>query len=455
MLAKCKSDPSNCPYDQAGLNMIYQQKVASYNKYVELLSQGKCGDWSPPQAGSENRETGNENTTLVKEPDSGQKSGGSKENGGQEGPVTPQEGNAVKEEAKVIEEEGPVIPKEEKAAEEGPSLGDGEEIEEEGALIGFGILVGMSIAGALALKGIIKLVRGGKSEGKREAKSGWIEQPSEKSPIEQFTRSFEDSGKRLAGNLGELTKIGAGADAVQDVAEKLTKIYLSRSGELARKQMKIGGLGRTKPIIIDTPDPKVKIVKWDKAKTMLERMRIRINGKSIVRKYKLVDKLSKFAKGLGKGLSGLSKALQVYDSVSSYNAYVEKNARFIKKNPVLGRVLGATKAVGEQIINTVLTKNPLVGWADTVVSSLSGGKYSIMKGIQVAEGKIDEVSAKYYETVFRGEVAAQEIERMSKQHKMIKEHVRKLRDPKFVKKLKARGWTDDQIKRAMTRILGM
>ncbi len=453
MLNKCASDPSNCPYDQASLNMIQQQKVAYFNKYNELLSRGKCGGWSPSQAGSENQDMGRGNTTIAKEPEPGQKVSGSEEDQDSKVPIIPQEEKAG-EKAKAVDEHEPEIPK-----ENGGDTGGYISGEEEGTLLGFGILAGMLAAGAVMLKGLIKLIRGGKSKATRKVKtkSGWIEQPSEKSPIEQFTRSFEDSGKKLVGELGNLTEIGASADAIHEVSKKLTKIYLSRSGELARRQMSLGGLGRVKPSITGTLDPKVKFVRYgsDEAKILIGRTRIRMEGKKIVGKFKRVNKLSKFAKGLGKGLSGLSKALQVYDGVTSYNEYVKKNEKFIKKNPVMGRVLGATKAVGEQILNTVLTKNPIVGWADTVVSSLSGGKYSIMRGIQAAEGKVDEISAKYYETVFRGEAATQDIERMSKQHKMIKEHVKKLRNPKFVKRLKARGWTDDQIRRAMTRILGM
>ena len=279
----------------------------------------------------------------------------------------------------------------------------------------------------------------------------------EENPFDISTRSFEESGKRLADNLGKLSTVGAGADAAKEVADGLVKTYIEEIRKLLKKQMNAGGLGSVKPTIIHTLDPNVKIIKYGpkESKTLLERMKLRTQGKKIVRKLNITKKVSEFTEGLGKGLSGVSKALEAYDTVSSYNDYVKKNGKFIKKNPVLGRILGASKAVGEQIINTVLTKNPIMGWADTAVSSFSGGKYSIMRGIKAAEGSIDRVTGNYYETVFRGEAAAHEVELMSKQHNALKEHVKKLRDPKFVKKLKARGWTDEQIRRTMIRLLGV
>jgi len=440
MLDRCESDPSSCP---SNTGWIYQQKIAAYQKFVELLSEGKCGDWSPPQGEVVTQEASGEITTVT------QASGGASmsNESGYKGEVSQPVSNGSWEE--------PVTPADRDSAAEEENV----DIEEGDILVGFGVLAGMLITAGLVVRSIVrKLTRDSKEKGGSERKVGGVRHPVEGgNPLDQFTRSFEKSGERLAGNLGKLAVAGAGADAVKEVADSLVDIYLKRMRSAMRRQMEAGGLGRVKPTIVGTLDPKVRIIRYDagKSRTLLERMRLRTEGKKIVRKLKRVKAISRFTEGLGKGVSGVSKALQVYDTISSYNEYVKRNEKFIKKNPVLGRILGASKAVGEQIINTVLTKNPIVGWADTVVSSFSGGKYSIMRGIKAAEGSIDRVTGNYYETVFRGEAAAHEVDLMSKQHNAIKEHVKKLRDPKFVKKLKARGWTDEQIRKTMIRLLGM
>ncbi len=440
ILDKCKTNPSSCP---SNTGWVRQQALAAHQKYVELLSQGKCGSWSPPaeeaQGGVTEKSGGVTNvTTKVTEAVGG--AAPPSNDSGQEGAQQPVSNEGWDE---------PVT----QAGEDGAMSGEGQE-EGGDILVGLGFLGGMIAATGLAIRSIVRKITKGNSK-QRKRKGGIVESPRMESPIEQFTKSFEDSGQRLTRNLGKLAEVGAGIDAINAVANKLVKEYIRQSGKIVPWQIKAGGLGKVKPIVISTPDPKVKFIKYSPrdSRILVARMRLRRWGKAIVKKYKFFKKVSKFTKGIGKGLSGVSRVLQVLDTISSYNEYVKKNEGFVRKHPILGRILGVSKTMGEQIITTIITKNPLVGWADTIVSSLSGGELSIMKGIKAIEGGIDKATKLGFESVFNVK-SSKEFELMRKRHLKIMEHAKRLRDPKFVKKLKSRGWTDEQIRKARIRILG-
>ena len=116
-----------------------------------------------------------------------------------------------------------------------------------------------------------------------------------------------------------------------------------------------------------------------------------------IQKFKKVakywNKVKRVMKALKKPLQVLDISSKVYSGVKGYNKYLQQNKDFVKDNQYLGRVLGAVKATGDIIINTLLTKNPVVGIADTVVDVVTGGRVQpVGQTVEYVEDLVDKGS---------------------------------------------------------------
>jgi hypothetical protein len=58
---------------------------------------------------------------------------------------------------------------------------------------------------------------------------------------------------------------------------------------------------------------------------------------------------------------------------------------------------------GKQVINWALTKNPIVGLADTIVSSATGGKVSVRAAIDAGANKWDKTTQEFFDNIYNND----------------------------------------------------
>ncbi len=315
------------------------------------------------------------------------------------------------------------------------------------------VIVGVSAAAGVA---VAKKAKGRKKNGKGRK--------DEKSSLDQFTRSVEDANK-WAGKTKAVTDVvsqaGAyssekgldmgirmGADSWRSAEKKrIVKEFREfRSGKSVRQSVLTGG-GKDGGGF------------WDRKKyRKLKRLGRR--AVNLPKKYKAIkkfaDKVKSASKFASKYIGAASIGLSTYDGVKGYNKYVDENKDFVKDHPVIGRALGAMKAFGEQVIIYTVTKNPVIGLPDAVIGYATNGRVSVARAIQDAEDFVSKgmrsMADAYYESKYSN---------WSKgyaNHSSIKKHLSMLNDPNYVRRLKARGWTDEKIARvrkSMEEALGM
>ncbi len=293
---------------------------------------------------------------------------------------------------------------------------------------------------------------------RRRRKKRHAEDSGGTNAVDQFLKSMEESNKSLV--EGALRPAGSQAPSASAIERLLNKEVGNLKGMKSRKLKEIiqiqeggGGLRNLRP------KPRVEGIYVSYAPEDFPRLRRFIrwckSSEEVRSIQKRITKLKNMARAMKKWvspvLSGVSLTVQVYDGTSSYNHYVESNREFIGEHPFIGRMLGAAKAVGEQVIYFTVTKNPVVALSDIAVSYLTGGKVSIMGGIHGAENLVDVGTQKYAETIYEAEYGKYS-EGISN-HATIRNHLRKLRDPRFRKKLLERGWTEERIDRVTRDLL--
>ena len=352
--------------------------------------------------------------------------------------------------------------------------------------------VGIGIATATGVA-IAKKARGrGKSRGKSGEDRG--DDSDHRTDFDRFAEAVEDSNKGWAPKTKQWTdlvsqsgsyaskqklhvKVGKGADKavekafrgkraklVKDLRElrkgrSISKIAKGKEYERARELVDEwrdilkgkGGKKWTRLTEIQAEAGGIRKLWWAE-----KYVRLRNLAKRAARTSKTYKWLKSMSKGLSKATRAVSNAakkfvgaasvgLQVYDGTTSYNRYVSQNKWFIEENPTIGRILGATKAVGEQVIIYTVTKNPVIGLADAALSMGTGGRISISRGIQEVEGLIDRGSRAAFDKYFEGKYS--DYSKGIVNHDSVKSHLRKLNDPEYVKRLKERGWSDERIER--------
>ncbi len=362
--------------------------------------------------------------------------------------------------------------------------------------VGVGIATGTGIAVAKKVRGRRSGVDGRGSREKEKKGRGDGEPRDDRTDLDRFTRAVEDSNRGWAPKTKQWTDVIGQAGAystgehlpvgvqkgVEDAADRILKgrrekllkdLRDLRKGKSLSEVARGGGkeYERARELVDEWRDllkGKGK-GKWAKLtnlqaeaggvkKLWLAEKYLRLKGlaKQASRTSKIVKGLKNAAKGLGKALQRASEAasryagaasvgLQVYDGTTSYNKFVSENGDFIRENPVLGRVLAASKAVGEQIIIYGVTKNPVIGLTDAIVSMSTGGKVSVASALGKVEGVIDMGTKAIFEKYYESEYSS--YSKGVANHESIRSHFRKLNDPDFVKQLKERGWTDDRIDR--------
>ncbi len=315
------------------------------------------------------------------------------------------------------------------------------------------VIVGVSAAAGVAIAK--------KAKGRRKNKE---ERGDEKSSLDQFTQSVEDANK-WAGKTKPVTDVvsqaGAyssekgldkgirmGADSWKNAERKriVKKFREFRNGKSVRQSVLRGG-GKDGGGFWD---PK----KYKKLKRLGRR------AVNLPKKYKtiknLANKVRSASKFASKYIGAASIGLSTYDGVKSYNKYIDENKDFVKDHPIMGRALGAMKAFGEQVIIYTVTKNPVIGLPDAVIGYATNGRVSVARAIQDTEDFVSKGIRSMADAYYGNQYS--DWSEGYANHSSIKKHLSMLNDPDYVRKLKARGWTDERIARvrkSMEEALGM
>ncbi len=203
-------------------------------------------------------------------------------------------------------------------------------------------------------------------EGEKEEDKGKEEKPEEKEKekepeegktLEDLTKSLKDQGGMISALSGLITIEGA-RQSWTKYTEYINKItdQLDKMGKPWAQKWKKEILSRAGIGLKDLPDSS-----------------------------KIVDKAG--------------HVMRVIDGLKNVLDKIQKKGY---KDPIdIGCAL--VEETGKQVINWVITKNPLVGLADTILSSATGGKVSVRAVIDAGANKWDETTQEWANNLYNND----------------------------------------------------
>ena len=205
-----------------------------------------------------------------------------------------------------------------------------------------------------------------KEEGKGEEDKDKEEKPEEKEKekepeegktLEDLTKSLKDQGGLISALSGLITIEGARqswtkyTEYINKITDQLDKMGKPWAQKWKKEILKRAGIG-----LKDLPDSS-----------------------------KIVDKAG--------------HVMRVIDGLKNVLDKIQKKGY---KDPIdIGCAL--VEETGKQVINWVITKNPLVGLADTILSSATGGKVSVRAAVDAGADKWDNVTQEWANNLYNND----------------------------------------------------